>query len=242
MKIQNFTIDSNKNVFVVGDLHGQYDAFMKLLDDVGFDKTKDICFSVGDLIDRGPKSQECLLLINEPWFHAVTGNHEEFLTQSDGQLTELWLINGGRWASSVDTEELRKLAEKAQKLPYINVLKYGNMRYNILHAELPVHSDSWIDAGIINEHNLAQLVWGRTNYRNIDKDPEELSYTFVGHTIHDALEVVNRHVYIDSGAAKGTNGGSITLVKLSPDSFIDCVYNKINIESGSIIKFALTEN
>lgn len=241
MKVQHIALDRLENIFIVGDLHGQYDAFMRLLDEAGFDKTKDICFSVGDLIDRGPKSQECLLLINEPWFHAVTGNHEEFLTQSDGQLTELWLINGGRWVASEDTEELRKLAEKARKLPYINVLHYGNMRYNIVHAELPIHSDAWIDAGIFNEHNLATLTWGRSNYRDIDKDPEELSYTFVGHTIHNEVAIVNKHVYIDTGAARGTNDGKITLVKVSPDKFEDCIYTSIDIAYNNISTFKFEE-
>lgn len=36
-------------------------------------------FSVGDLIDRGGKSRDCLSLLYEKWFHAVKGNHEDIL-------------------------------------------------------------------------------------------------------------------------------------------------------------------
>jgi len=40
--------------YVIGDLHGCYELLERLLDAVGFDKSKDRLFSVGDLIDRGP--------------------------------------------------------------------------------------------------------------------------------------------------------------------------------------------
>ena len=50
--------------FVVGDIHGHYDLLKTELKTVGFDKQKDRLFSVGDIIDRGPKSEECLTLLD----------------------------------------------------------------------------------------------------------------------------------------------------------------------------------
>ncbi len=52
--------------FVVGDIHGEYDQLMEALDHQNFDKDHDRLFSVGDLIDRGPKSVDVVMLAVEP--------------------------------------------------------------------------------------------------------------------------------------------------------------------------------
>ena len=62
--------------FVVGDLHGHRELLERQLEQMGFNTHFDRLFSVGDLIDRGPHSLATLALIEEPWFHAVLGNHE----------------------------------------------------------------------------------------------------------------------------------------------------------------------
>lgn len=67
--------------FLIGDLHGCYDELMKLLNYVRFDPQFDRLFATGDLIDRGPKSVECLELLSKPWFFSVLGNHEDLLIE-----------------------------------------------------------------------------------------------------------------------------------------------------------------
>lgn len=63
--------------FVVGDIHGCFDALRYAMFGVVFDESKDRLFSVGDLVDRGNQSEESIDWIAQPWFHAVRGNHEE---------------------------------------------------------------------------------------------------------------------------------------------------------------------
>lgn len=65
--------------FLIGDLHGCYDELIKLLNYVKFNSQFDRLFATGDLIDRGPKSSECLDLLSKPWFFSVLGNHEDLL-------------------------------------------------------------------------------------------------------------------------------------------------------------------
>lgn len=67
--------------FLIGDLHGCYDELMKLLEYVKFDERFDRVFATGDLIDRGPKSEDCLKLLSKPWFFSVLGNHEDLLIE-----------------------------------------------------------------------------------------------------------------------------------------------------------------
>lgn len=64
---------------MVGDLHGHRHLLEDELDRIGFNPTRDRVLSGGDLIDRGPDSLGTLELLEEPWFHAVLGNHELML-------------------------------------------------------------------------------------------------------------------------------------------------------------------
>jgi len=85
--------------FVIGDLHGSYEALMNLLTNVNFDPEKDRLISVGDLVDRGPESQRCLGLLREPWFHAVLSNHEQMMLDAfrGRPMGAYWFMNGGAW-------------------------------------------------------------------------------------------------------------------------------------------------
>lgn len=135
--------------FVVGDLHGCLDLLQEELGRVGFNTTCDRLFSVGDLIDRGPDSLGCLRLLNEPWFYAVRGNHEDmFLEYKDyipmpyesNPTAEMFFGNGGRWAlglSEAENQELRhELLPKVRALPFALTVGNGASMFHVVHAEL----------------------------------------------------------------------------------------------------------
>ncbi|MGO3608780.1 MAG: metallophosphoesterase, partial [Enterococcus sp.] len=67
-------------VFVIGDVHGEYELFQEILQK--FEPAKQQLILIGDLNDRGPKSKECWLLGMElvEKYQAVylRGNHEEY--------------------------------------------------------------------------------------------------------------------------------------------------------------------
>lgn len=159
--------------FVVGDLHGCKKALDRLLQLVEFDRSVDRLISVGDLVDRGPQSLECLLLLKASWFHAVMGNHEQLLLNyfgpwlDDGSPPDPYgeaglsfFINGGQWAlyeSNIDrrpSPPLSGLLSLVRALPQILVVGEGPNRYNVVHAELmkPGRGDGeprvWTDAEV----------------------------------------------------------------------------------------------
>lgn len=129
--------------FIIGDLHGCYDELLKLLVHVQFDQSKDRLFSTGDLLDRGPKSAECMELLNEPWFHCVLGNHEEIL------MYKLKMLEGENFQafkhfSQEEIEYLHqfpKYINKILKLPYILEVEHMlHEKFYLVHAEfLPEH-------------------------------------------------------------------------------------------------------
>lgn len=65
-------------VYAVGDIQGCYDSLRKLLDKAKFDPKKDMLWSLGDLINRGPKDYEVLKFCMELGdnFNCVLGNHD----------------------------------------------------------------------------------------------------------------------------------------------------------------------
>ena len=100
MSIKDFkelTISSDKQVYVVGDIHMKTEPLYKALEALSFDTS----VSVGDLIDRGPDAPECILeLLNQPWFYSVLGNHEDMFLKHlmfGGTDSQMFLHNGGDW-------------------------------------------------------------------------------------------------------------------------------------------------
>jgi serine/threonine protein phosphatase 1 len=159
--------------FVIGDLHGCRKELDRLLLLVKFDRNVDRLISVGDLVDRGPFSLDCLMLLKASWFHAVMGNHEQLMLNffapwlNDGSSPDPYgdiglsfLVNGGNWAlHECDSrwrpvKPLRDLLPLASDLPQIIVVGEGEDRYNVVHAELikPEHPGGkptvWTDADI----------------------------------------------------------------------------------------------
>ena len=65
---------------ILGDVHGCFDEMLELLQQLQFDRDRDVLISVGDIVDRGPKVKETVeFLFGLPHFHMVLGNHEEKL-------------------------------------------------------------------------------------------------------------------------------------------------------------------
>ena len=207
--------------FVVGDLHGCLSQLEEELLKVNFDKTKDRLFSVGDLVDRGPDSMGVLRLLNEPWFFAVMGNHEEMMiegTVSWSDDSRIWMANGGSWAKQLLIErdrEYLQLVDKARQLPYVLVVKTKDGRkFNVMHAETSL-TQTQLEAGNYEMRQKAMMTWGRSTimYYNTMVEDDQIETTFVGHTPCDCIERVGKFVFIDTGSCFTADGGYLTLVK-----------------------------
>jgi serine/threonine protein phosphatase 1 len=177
--------------FVVGDLHGCRALLDRLLDFVRFDTKNDRLFSVGDLIDRGPDSMGCLVLLKEPWFYAVRGNHEEMLLDFFWKYlhhgcpvrqskTHPLFLNGGAWINEEynfgeDTPKgtLKELLRKVRQLPLLIVVGEGQQRFHVVHAEL-------YDAGnpdeVLHDEDIDGLIqeWSGTDFSDVP--PSEYPY------------------------------------------------------------------
>jgi serine/threonine protein phosphatase 1 len=88
-------------LLVIGDIHGGYRALASLLTSLQPDRD-DLVITLGDYIDRGPRSREVVSrligLQKETTLVALRGNHEEMILawrQGDPAMLGVWLANGG---------------------------------------------------------------------------------------------------------------------------------------------------
>ncbi len=132
---------------VVGDLHGHRDLLELALDEIGFDPRSDRVLSVGDHIDRGPQSLATLALLEEPWFHAVLGNHELMLLNCLGYYgsrlypRKSFACGGGDWIVAAIAEHpklVARLADRVAALPLAIYMARGpdHASFNVVHGDL----------------------------------------------------------------------------------------------------------
>ena len=131
--------------FVVGDIHGMYSALDRFLAELSFDPGGDRLFSVGDLIDRGPESEAALQwLTGRDWFHAIRGNHDQFLLDAAadpagerGEEYGVWDYNGGGWWASVPAPARESWVRAFSALPFAAEVDCETGPVGIVHADVP---------------------------------------------------------------------------------------------------------
>ncbi len=64
------------STYVIADIHGEYDLFCKLLQEIDLQDADDL-YILGDVVDRGPHPMKTLLKLMEmPNVIPIVGNHE----------------------------------------------------------------------------------------------------------------------------------------------------------------------
>lgn len=203
-----------RHVWVVSDLHGCYQLLMDEIKQRHLNPYEDLLICVGDLIDRGPDSVKCLQLLNENWFYAVRGNHEQMaLDALHNKSFGLWLMNGGVWFAELKGEERQQavdLFRRCETLPWIIEITCANGVNVIAHADYPSSQYHW-DKPVAKQ----PILWNRDRLRDLMNGHEEgiagADHFWFGHTpLSKRFDCQNLH-YIDTGAVFG---GSLTLAQL----------------------------
>lgn len=137
---------NGRRLIVVGDIHGMLDSLNELLKRAKFDPTRDHLISVGDTVNKGPKSAEVVQRLMELGASAVRGNHEDrvlvaWAGLSEQQGVEAYLDSdfaAAQRGESLDLKTARSLSEPQiqwlKNLPVI--LTIEPMSLYIVHAGL----------------------------------------------------------------------------------------------------------
>ena len=85
IKVEKINENDYNRIFVMSDIHGQYELFLKMLDKIGL-KREDLLVIIGDICDRGKKSYEiymkCMKMIKLGYnLKFILGNHEDMLLE-----------------------------------------------------------------------------------------------------------------------------------------------------------------
>ena len=85
IKVEKINENDYNRIFVMSDIHGQYDLFLKMLDRIDL-KREDLLVIIGDICDRGKKSYEiymkCMKMRKLGYnLKFILGNHEDMLLE-----------------------------------------------------------------------------------------------------------------------------------------------------------------
>ena len=196
--------------FVVGDIHGCFELFEKALAAVGFDPQKDRVISVGDLVDRGPESPQCLYYLNQPWFHAIRGNHEEILMRlfQDGVLNEEGvkknIPHGMGWMLDETTDSLQDIRDAMQKLPLVIEVETAMGKMGFVHADVPKDMDWDTFKHNINTHDKDTRITAQWSRKRVDDNNDQgvdgITRIFLGHTPVDSGPLkLGNCFFVDTG-------------------------------------------
>jgi bis(5'-nucleosyl)-tetraphosphatase (symmetrical) len=124
-------------VYAIGDLQGCFDELQQLLEHIAFDPANDRLWFVGDIVNRGPQSLECLRFVAALGDTAITvlGNHDLCLIASS---------LGTRRAGSKDTlDTLLKAPDCDELLFWLRqqplVYRDRELGFSMVHAGLAPH-------------------------------------------------------------------------------------------------------
>lgn len=194
--------------FLVGDIHGSFDAVIEGMRQVKFDTRVDRIISVGDLIDRGRGSSRVVGFLKQPYVHAVRGNHDhEFAKLDPAEIRLLARVPrlGMGWAQNLSDEALLEIQAALRTLPVAIELPTVRGMVGVVHAQVP-DGMTWpafvqalerrdpavIDCALTERHKLqsgnATVVQG-------------VGRVFVGHTTQQGgALMLGNVVAIDTGA------------------------------------------
>ncbi len=122
-------------VYAIGDLQGCFDELQQLLDKIGFQTERDQLWFVGDLVNRGSQSLECLRFITELGDNAISvlGNHDlNLLACGHGlrKITEQDTFN-----DILEAKDSSRLLDWLRHRPLLH--RDSKLNYVMVHAGLP---------------------------------------------------------------------------------------------------------
>ncbi|PCK09074.1 MAG: hypothetical protein COA42_05810 [Alteromonadaceae bacterium] len=218
--ILQFQANQKGKDYICSDIHGHFSLLDNKLAAVDFNSTADRLFCLGDLIDRGPNSTQALEWLNQPWLHAIQGNHErtliEFYETQSNSIWQSWMGYGGTWAQTLSREMLKPYYTAFSQLPLaIEIILPNQQRVGLIHAQLPDQCDWGIirrllsdaRASDINKNQvLSNMLWGRSQTsmskenRSRIKSVSNIDHVFHGHTIVPEYLTLTNRTFMDLGS------------------------------------------
>lgn len=196
-KIEYTNFDKYSEIFIIGDIHGNYDPLENFLDN--YLNTEALYIFVGDYIDRGPRNGDVvnkLMEINKNYnCQFLEGNHERWL--------ERWARDKGEIRSHVFNNytkyDLDKVCDKSEVLEFTKKLvpystfSYNQQKYIVSHAGVATTD--------ILDYTSEDMIKGVGNYIELKKIYKSFSSsskeTNMAINIHGHRNINNLPIIVD---------------------------------------------
>ena len=205
---KKFEINTNGVDYCVGDVHGCVSRLYAFLAKIKFNPETDRLFSVGDLVNKGPDSENVLDLLNESWFHSVLANHEQMVIDACDP-TKPWaenllFQNGGQWFFKLDHIKQKEIRWVFEALPFMIEVEMPNgTTFGIVHADVPFNDWNKAKERLYQEDEQVKnfLIWDRSRYNgNLAGNVIGVNHVLVGHTPVENVVQENNIIRLDTGA------------------------------------------
>jgi len=195
--------------FCIADIHGRYNALLEVLLKSEFDFERDLLITLGDIVDGGMKTRECLdLLLRIPNRIDIRGNHDTW---------GLGWMNGGNefplWTNQGGLETLRSYDFDRENVPraHRELIENARTYYVDKKKNIFVHGGFNPLAPIKNQ-TREFITWDRTLIKYAREHKiRGYKHVFIGHTSTQMIDksithpiTFNNLTLCDTGA--GWNG------------------------------------
>ena len=224
--VARFALNPHGRDFVVGDIHGMFPHLAALLKKIAFDEGRDRLFSVGDLVDRGPDSDQALTWLEKPWFFACRGNHEQFAIDSlEPSHLETWVrYNGGLWWLDLTPQRQDLFRQVFNRLPLALEIETATGLVGVVHADVPpmLTWEEFLERLEVGDQDaMFYAMWSRHRIQGTFTAAVKgrVERVYCGHTPTRESVLIDNVCYLDTGAAysyEGFTEARLTLVEIHP--------------------------
>ncbi|SOK58354.1 Serine/threonine protein phosphatase [Yersinia phage fHe-Yen9-04] len=249
-------IPDEKNVYIIGDIHGNFELFQKTLHELGI-TDDDVLISVGDLVDRGRNNSKMLFeFLNKENRYMVLGNHEDMMMRgrTSREWYFNWLQNGGQTTlDEIGSPGINHFCTLLEDVPHIIEVNHRGYKLGIAHAGIPNYpnvSDWETIKKWTEEHGdyRHQLLWDRDaiqmaryDFELPDNEKLERIISGVDYVIHGHTGVPHKfafgnRVWIDTQF----RSGQFTIATIDDDHLMK-YYTVVPDEWGAEVGYEIKE-
>lgn len=211
---------SGQRVYAIGDIHGRFDLMKALIQEIkrhwsagAQAGVRTTLIFLGDVIDRGEQSRQCLDLLSRLWGSSgvivLRGNHEDMMIESaagNPAAQAAWLANGGH--ATLASFEIDPPRPGEDSIDFAERLTAGVPEeiWRMLHATL----HSWRSGDYLFVHAGVEpgVALDRQQDRTLISIREKFTRSDLwhgavvvhGHSIVDRVEIHSNRVACDTGA------------------------------------------
>lgn len=211
--LKDYRIERTKKScsFVCSDLHGNYNAYKRIIDEI---RNDDKLYILGDVIDRGPDGirilQDIIKRENKKQIKFILGNHEymmiKALLDNDKDAYDLWMYNGGKPTldayKKLSEDKQNEIKEFLLNSDVYKEIKVGKERIHLVHARAMQNSkkNSETLKELISQHKQSEvnsMLWDREG-EDCERNEiaKESVITIIGHTPTEKGQVEYRAGFI----------------------------------------------